>query len=162
MTTGLGTRLTGAGASKSAKLLLDVCGSFGSAERCLSFLADQFEKSELIWTFETILKHSHDWVRKYERKSNGANARQRLFNAVAERRAKEGAEGKGKLTPAGEIFTGIRDLQIVQPNAGSDRGAQDRADGQVLPGLEEIGRQQQPGQGADDAGEDSSLGRLGA
>jgi len=99
--------------SKSAKLLLNVCQGFDQAEKCLSSLASQFESANLYWTFETILKHSHEWIQKNGENSNGANARSRLFSEIANRRAKERSQGLGKPTSAGEIIAGIRNMPAI-------------------------------------------------
>jgi len=98
--------------SKSAKLLIETCKDFTTSERCLSSLAAKFEDIGCDWTFETVLKHAHDWMQK-NRGNSGTNARQRLFDAISKRRTEDKATQSGNLSSSGEILAGLRDMQII-------------------------------------------------
>lgn len=92
-------------AGKSAKVLLEICGSLRVADSCMVEVAQKFEEAGLPWTLETIVRHAHEWVNK-KRGGLGAdvNARRaRFFKAAAERR------GSGDLIPVDQVSETLPD-----------------------------------------------------
>src|SRR5690349_13247912 len=88
---------------KSAKRLLEVCGSLRAADTCVVEISARFEKHGLSWTLETILKHAHEWVaRKKGPYSANANPyRAGFFRALIEQGRTRQSPG---LLPASEAL----------------------------------------------------------
>lgn len=89
--------------TKSAKALLEICGSLRDADACLMEVSQKFIDSDLTWTLETIVKHSHDWKAKRGKTSGDAH-RQRLFSEFAKQRAQIKIEGTGTTGTGGEVL----------------------------------------------------------
>lgn len=57
--------------ARSAKNLLGIVGDLESSQECMASVADSMDRSNISWTFETIVKHADDWLRM--RKKNGVS-----------------------------------------------------------------------------------------
>lgn len=106
---------------KSAKELLAACKTFDISKRCLDQISEKFADKELTWTFETIVKHCHDWLirRKGDRK-NDAESRKRFSDALTRQRSERALEIKGTLN-GGQMLNALGDLGII-PYQGRPEG----------------------------------------
>jgi len=74
--------------SKSAKTLIDFCGSPTLAIACIDSVVSDMDKKKLTWTLETIVKHSADWKRDYQ-KNNETELKRQIDLKKAEEFARE-------------------------------------------------------------------------
>lgn len=143
-------------ASRSAETLLDMCGGFDVAERCLSSTAQQFIEARLTWTLETVTRHAHDWMQKNARGASGLDARKRLFDAIAKRRADErAAPQRDTFVAGGEVLASLRDHGAVPSPEEEHHGGSGNGDAGLLEDVDGKSRQRQPRHRIDDAGKDS-------
>lgn len=113
---------------RGAKLLLEVCGTFEIAKRCLEDLSEKFGELGISWTLETVVKHSHEWKQR-RGKNNDKQIRARFFDALALQRTIDENKKQGKLTSAGEILATIRDFEVLQSGIGYEGSDGDSTDG---------------------------------
>lgn len=111
-----------------AKELLEVCGIYEVARRCIDELSDKFNSSGHSWTFETIVKHCHDWKQSKE-KNNDQQKRTRFLNALSVQRSSYATSGKGTSVTAGEILDSVGTLKAIQSKIRTENGSSDPNDG---------------------------------
>ena len=102
--------------AKSAKQLLEICGSVRVADSCLVEISKRFEDAGLDWRLETIVKHAHDWLAR-KRGANGNVHRARFFEDLA-KRGRSNADNGG-FTEGREVLDSLRSL--TNPPAGSQK-----------------------------------------
>jgi len=103
----------------SAKDLLKICGTFADSKLCLEQLSVQFDKANLSWTLETIVKHAYDWKSK-QGGIDGNNVRARFRDALRDQRRGGENMGKGRIIAAGEILGSLGDLEVFKEADGSE------------------------------------------
>lgn len=95
--------------AKSAKLLLSVCKNLRTADTCLCELGEKFNEEGFTWTFETILRHSTDWMLSKRGKDEN-RSRQRFLNAIAQQKTKGLDAQHGELAPPQPILNTLRSV----------------------------------------------------
>lgn len=148
-------------ASKASRLLLDICKGFEQAERCLSYVAEQFNGANLAWTLETITKHAHDWIQK-NGSPYGTNARKRLFDAIAKQRSAGRPAPQGELATAGEVLASLGNFEVIQSSEQDSETGRGRGHVSMPRRMDGKQGQRQPEPGIDDSTEDTPMGSLGA
>lgn len=108
-------------ATRSAKEILMILGSFETSKKCLEELAEKFESNDLSWTLETIVKHAFDWKLEKGDKKNVKQAKSRFLYQLNEQRSNSAIALNGTKTgPA--LLAPLRDFGIIQPEAGHEVG----------------------------------------
>lgn len=121
--------------TKSAKILLDICGSFAQAKRCIEDLVQEYDSKDITWTIETVTRHAHEWKRRNERRGNDKQVRQRFFADLARQRANSSVAQDGK---SEEGTRAVGDSDYFSEAECVQEGRGDSADGKPGNGLGKI------------------------
>lgn len=92
---------------RAATQLMQICGDFKTAKQCVDELGQDFNRRELTWTLETVLKYAHEWKRKRGGRDVELKGRQRFFDELAKQRAsrqgvENGSENQPELESVGD------------------------------------------------------------
>ena len=122
---------------RSAKDLISVCGDYQKSKTCLQKLGEQFSNSDLSWTFETIVKHSHDFMAKngVNRNGNVNKNRTRFHNALALKRSTGQNQIQGGIVTAGEIVNSLRVFDVIGYDDRNENGRTDTENGKAGTGI---------------------------
>lgn len=118
---------------KAAKDLLQVCGTFEIAKRCLEQTAERFSEIGCDWSLETVLKHSHEWMIRRKGKHD-FKSRERFLNALTQQRASGALEIKGTLNGA-QMVDALGSLTVIPSEGGAERRIGNKSDGGSGTGL---------------------------
>jgi len=101
--------------ARSAKVLLEICGSLRSADACMVELGTHFDNKALEWTLETICRYASEWVQK-KRGGNAARntSRRRFFEAMSKRGSGQKVEDSLVKASPREVLDSIRNLQAPE------------------------------------------------
>jgi hypothetical protein len=122
---------------RSAKGLIEICGSLRSADACMVELGAGFDNKGLEWTLETVCRHAPEWLKRKRGGVNGAAARKRFFSALAQRKPEKAVDELRKGSSAREMLAGIRNLSNVQPASGAHNGGSGDRNGHGVEKLHE-------------------------
>lgn len=111
----------------SAKKLLEVCGDFKTADKCLVDISTEFNEKGFPWSFETILRQAHEWLAKQRKPTNGPNSRQRLFDYLAKRSSTFETGNSGANASTGSVLDRFRNLSNLQPPSEANRAGSGNA-----------------------------------
>jgi len=113
-------------ARASAKELLGVCGDPYKAHECMKQLVRRFKLAGLSWTFETIIKHAHDWMIGG---TNGRDNRTSFSDGADSARDERRSGENGGFASARKILAGIRGVQALQPESETTGRKRDHSHG---------------------------------
>lgn len=119
---------------KSAGELLEVCGTFEIAKRCLEQMAERFNEIGCDWFLETVVKHSHEWMIRRKGKHDN-KSRARFLDALTQQRASGAIEVKGTLNGA-QMVDAVRNFTVIPSEGGAKDGRRNPRDGRPGEGLE--------------------------
>lgn len=111
-----------------AKKLLKNCKSFELAKKCLEEFSEMFSSLGRYWSLDAVVKHSFDWMIK-RGGVNDKQVRTRFFDAVAKSRPSYTNQAEGISLTSGEMLNSLRNLEVLQPENGTQRREADSANG---------------------------------
>ncbi len=114
---------------RSAKELLEVCGDFEIAKRCLEDLSKKFIDIGCEWNLRTIVNHAPEW--KLRRGKNDGKNKSRFFDAVARQRADRAIENKGTVSTGGQNINSLGIIEFVRDSNGNKITGGDPKDGSL-------------------------------